>query len=71
MYIKKRLFTFNNCVYMRNYIFIANLANILPKYCIFCRELLITYYKKTIQKAISQITAKKYLNFIINKTFNT
>lgn len=70
MYIRKKPFIFDDYVYIYNYIFIANPANILLNRCIFSREFLIAYYEKTIQKTILQITNKSYLNFITNKMSN-
>lgn len=52
VYIGGQSFTLYDCAYMHNYIFIANPTNVLPGCCILSRELLITCYKKTIQKVI-------------------
>lgn len=55
---------------MKNYIFITNLANILPIRYTFSNELFIAYYKKIVKKIKYCIAAKRYFNFIINKTSN-
>lgn len=69
IYIRKKLFTFDNCIYIHNYIFIANPANILHRHCIFSREFLIVYYEKNYLKSYSS-NYKKYCNFITNETSN-
>ncbi len=70
VYMRRRLFTLYDCVYMRNYIFIANPANISPGRRTLSRELFIACYEKTIQKVIPRITAERYLNFTTDETSN-
>lgn len=40
VYVKRQFFIFYNYIYMCNYIFITNLANTLPRYCIFKQKII-------------------------------
>lgn len=70
VYIRRKWFTLFNYIWIKDYIFIINLANILLIRYIFNNDLFIAYNRKKIQKIIFYIIIKRYLNFIIDKIFN-
>lgn len=56
-----------NYVWMKHYIIIVNLANILSGYYTLSRDLLVACYEKIIKEVVSHITVKRYLNFTTNE----
>lgn len=68
--IERRLFILFDYRWIKNYIFIANSANMPPTRSAFNGKLFIIYYEKISKKIIPLIAAKRYLNFFINETFN-
>lgn len=54
---------------MKNYIFTANSANMLPTRYVLSSELFIACYKKIVKKVIPCIITKRFLNFTTNETF--
>lgn len=69
MYIKRRLCGLYDCSWMKNCIFTTNQVNISTGRPKLNRDLLVIYYKKTIQKVIPRIRPERYLNFITHETF--
>lgn len=70
IYKEERLFTFFDYKWIKNYIFIANSANMPSTKRTLSSKLFIAYYKKTVKKITSYITAKRYLNFTTDETSN-